>query len=116
MFNDLNEIYFNTVEATVSSVDTLSNCINLMGVDIEDMSNQVKKLQEAFEMLGHRISSNETNISDLQDKLRSVSDATTENPNQKDDLEIFDRIVPTEAFIKYTEMIEWEESDNMFLN
>lgn len=58
----------------------------------------------------------EASISELQDKLRSVSDAITENPNQKDDLEIFDRIVPTEAFIKYTEMIEWEESDNMFLN
>ena len=116
MFKDLNEIYFNTVEATVSNVDTLSNTINLMGVDIEDMSNQVKKLQEAFEVLGCRINVNEADINDLQDKLRSVSDATTENPNQKDDLEIFDRIVPTEAFIKYTEMIEWEESDNMFLN
>ena len=44
MFKDLNEIYFNTVEATVSNVDTLSNSISLMGVDIEDMSNQVKKL------------------------------------------------------------------------
>ena len=116
MFKDLNEIYFNTVEATVSNVDTLSNTINLMGVDIEDMSNQVKKLQEAFKVLGCRISVNEADINDLQDKLRSVSDATTENSNQKDDLEIFDRIVPTEAFIKYTEMIEWEESDNMFLN
>ena len=116
MFNDLSEIYFNTVEATVSNVDTLSNTINLMGIDIEDMSNQVKQLQEAFKTLGCRICVNEADISELQDKLRSVSDATTENPNQKDDLEIFNRIVPTEAFIKYTEMIEWEESDNMFLN
>lgn len=59
---------------------------------------------------------NEADINDLQDKLRSVSDATTENPNQKDDLEIFDRIVPTEEFvIKYSNIV-WDDDGNMFLN
>lgn len=32
--------------------------------------------------------------------LRSVLDAKTEKSNQKDDLEIFNRIVPSEDFLK----------------
>lgn len=111
-----NDLQFHSMDTAISCVDTLSNSVSLMGIDIEEMSRELKKLQQAFEILGHRMLCNETDIIDLQYKLRSVSDATTENPNQKDDLEISDRIVPTEAFIKYTEMIEWEESDNMFLN
>jgi hypothetical protein len=32
--------------------------------------------------------------------LRSALDAETENPNRKSDLEIFSRIVPSDAFLK----------------
>lgn len=32
--------------------------------------------------------------------LRSALDAETENPNQKSDLEISNRIVPSDAFLK----------------
>ena len=85
-----------------SSATTLSD-------SLKELSCRVDELERAFSEMA-------ANIAELQNAIRPVPDATTENPNQKDDLEIFDRIVPTEAFIKYTEMIEWEESDNMFLN
>lgn len=50
------------------------------------------------------------------DCLRSVTDAITENPNQKDDSEIFNAIVPTEEFvIKYSNIV-WDDDGNMFLN
>ena len=41
-------------------------------------------------------------------QLEPVPDAKTENPNQKSDLEIFDRIIPSEGFLKL--------EGNMFLN
>ena len=41
-------------------------------------------------------------------ELRPDTDAKTENPNQKSDLEIFNRIVPSEEFLKL--------EDNMFLS
>lgn len=44
MITDFNQIYFDSVETAVSNVDTLSNVINIMGVDIDDMASQVKKL------------------------------------------------------------------------
>jgi hypothetical protein len=40
--------------------------------------------------------------------LRSALDAETENPNQKSDLEISNRIVPSDAFLKL--------EDNIFLD
>ena len=42
------------------------------------------------------------------DELRPDTDAKTENPNQKSDLEIFDWIIPSEEFLKL--------EGNMFLN
>jgi ABC-type transporter Mla subunit MlaD len=41
-------------------------------------------------------------------ELRPATDAKTENPKQKSDLEIFNRIVPSEEFLKL--------EGNMFLN
>ena len=50
------------------------------------------------------------------DCIRSVTDALTENPNQKDDSEILNAIVPTEEFvIKYSNIV-WDDDGNMFLN
>ena len=42
------------------------------------------------------------------DELRPDTDAKTENPNQKSDLEIFDWIIPSEEFLKL--------EGNMFIN
>lgn len=42
------------------------------------------------------------------DELRPDTDAKTENPNQKSDLEIFNWIIPSEEFLKL--------EGNMFLN
>ena len=42
------------------------------------------------------------------DELRPDTDAKTENPNQKSDLEIFDWIIPSEKFLKL--------EGNMFIN
>ena len=50
------------------------------------------------------------------DCIRSVTDALTENPNQKDDSEILNAIIPTEEFvIKYSNIV-WDDDGNMFLN
>jgi hypothetical protein len=50
------------------------------------------------------------------DCIRSVTDALTETPNQKDDSEILNAIVPTEEFvIKYSNIV-WDDDGNMFLN
>lgn len=50
------------------------------------------------------------------DCIRSVTDAITENPKQKDDSEILNAIVPTEEFaIKYSNIV-WDDDGNMFLN
>lgn len=42
------------------------------------------------------------------DELRPDTDAKTENPNQKSDLEIFDWIIPSKEFLKL--------EGNMFIN
>ena len=42
------------------------------------------------------------------DELRPDTNAKTENPNQKSDLEIFDQIIPSKEFLKL--------EGNMFLN
>lgn len=68
---------------------------------------------EAFKQLANRMKQLSANapidyIKNQTDELRSVPDEKTETPNQKDDLEIFARIVPSEEFLKL--------EDNMFLD
>lgn len=95
------------------------------------LSETMKRLdfvEEKLDILGgranHQISALEgrvTTTEALLDDLRSVLDAKTENPNQKDDLEISNRIVPSEDFLILgdigwsSDIIELDET-NMFLN
>lgn len=78
---------------------------------LEDETHQQKSALEC------RVMTTEALLSEL----RSVLDAKTENPNQKDDLEISNRIVPSEDFLILgdigwsSDIIELDET-NMFLN
>ena len=114
------------ISSTSNAIDTLSNTVSIMGVDFQDMVSQLTKLQSAFAALGDRMTSAESTLDHLYwsieqnrkslDCIRSVTDAITENPNQKDDSEILNAIVPTEEFvIKYSNIV-WDDDGNMFLN
>lgn len=114
------------ISASSNAIDTLSNTVSIMGVDFQDMVSQLTKLQSAFAALGDRMTSAENTLNYFYesieqnrkslDCLRSVTDAITENPNQKDDSEILNAIVPTEEFvIKYSNIV-WDDDGNMFLN
>ena len=109
-----------TYDGLKYTVDLIQDRIDGVACDIASsattLNDSLKELSCRVDELERAFSEMAANIAELQNAIRPVPDVTTENPNQKDDLEIFDRIIPTEAFIKYTEMIEWEESDNMFLN
>ena len=114
------------IVSATSAIDTLSNTVSIMGVDFQDMVSQLTKLQSAFAALGDRMTSAESTLNYFYDAIeqnrksldciRSVTDAITENPNQKDDSEILNAIVPTEEFvIKYSNIV-WDDDGNMFLN
>lgn len=114
------------VISATNAIDNLSNTVSIMGVDFQDMVSQITKLQSAFAALGDRMTSAENTLNYFYesieqnrkslDCLRSVTDAITENPNQKDDSEILNAIVPTEEFvIKYSNIV-WDDDGNMFLN
>ena len=114
------------ISSASNAIDTLSNTVSIMGVAFQDMVSQLTKLQSAFAALGDRMTSAEGTLDHLYwsieqnrkslDCIRSVTDAITENPNQKDDSEILNAIVPTEEFvIKYSNIV-WDDDGNMFLN
>lgn len=79
-----------------------------------DIASTNTTLSSSFDELRCRVDFLEKQFSDLyatvyelQNLLRPVPNATTENPNQKGDLEIFSQIVWDEDFLKL--------ADNMFL-
>lgn len=79
-----------------------------------DIATTATTLNESFRELGCRVDELEralynaiANISALQDAIRPVPDASTENPKQKSDLEIFPQIEWDEDFLRL--------SNNMFL-
>ena len=88
---------FTDLAATVASI----------GVTADEMTEAVSKLAQLMrdmQCANARIDWLEAKLSQLE----PVPDAKTENPNQKSDLEIFDRIIPSEGFLKL--------EGNMFLN
>ena len=114
------------ISSASNAIDTLSNTVSIMGVDFQDMVSQLTNLQSAFAAFGDRMTSAESTLNYFYeaieqnrkslDCIRSVTDALTENPNQKDDSEILNAIVPTEEFvIKYSNIV-WDDDGNMFLN
>ena len=97
------------------SIFELSDRVRIMGVDFEDVIKSLTDLSMASQHMGYRMDQFEKALKEFSDELRPVSDDTTENPNQKSDLEIFDAIVPSEAIIRYSK-IEWDENGNMSIN
>ena len=85
----------------------ISDAIASMGVTADEMTEAMSKLAQLMkdmECANARIDW----LAEKLSQLEPVPDAKTENPNQKRDLEIFDRIIPSEGFLKL--------EGNMFLN
>ena len=90
-----------------NSLTYIADAVATIGVTADEMTEAVSKLAQLMrdmECANARIDWLEEKLSQLE----PVPDAKTENPNQKSDLEIFDRIIPSEGFLKL--------EGNMFLN
>ena len=90
-----------------NSLTYIADAVATIGVTTDEMTEAVSKLAQLMrdmECANARIDWLEEKLSQLE----PVPDAKTENPNQKSDLEIFDRIIPSEGFLKL--------EGNMFLN
>ena len=96
----IGDTYENTLTYIADAVATI-------GITTDEATEAMSKLAQLMrdmECANARIDWLEDRLSQLE----SVPDAKTENPNQKSDLEIFNRIVPSEEFLKL--------EGNMFLN
>ena len=71
---------------------SLAETVAQIGISAQDATTAMVNLSEVLMRLGA--------IEETLADLRSVLDAKTEKSNQKDDLEIFNRIVPSEDFLK----------------
>ena len=82
-----------------NSITYIADAITAIGVTTDEATEAISKLAQLMKDMqcaNARIHWLEDRISQLE----SVPDAKTENPNQKSDLEIFNRIVPSEEFLK----------------
>lgn len=96
----IGDTYENTLTYIADAVATI-------GITTDEATEAMSKLAQLMrdmECANARIDWLEDRLSQLE----SVPDAKTENPNQKSDLEIFNRIVPSDEFLKL--------EGNMFLN
>ena len=85
----------------------IADTVATIGITTDEATEAISKLSQLMrdmECANARIDWLEDRLSQLE----SAPDAKTENPNQKSDLEIFSRIVPSEEFLKL--------EGNMFLN
>ena len=64
---------------------------------LQDNSCRVNELERAFSEMS-------ANIAELQNAIRPVPDATTENPNQKGDLEILSQIETNPFFPGFVDL------------
>ena len=74
----------------------IADNFSTMSCNVTTMQEEIQKLTEAIATLNNRIDE----LYGTRSDLRSVLDANAEKPNQKDDLEIFNRIIPSEDFLK----------------
>lgn len=92
---------------------SLAQTVAQIGISTQEATAAMVRLSELLA----RIEVLEEEMSDI----RSVLDDKTENPKQKDDLEIFNRIVPSEDFLILGD-IGWSDDiinldkTNIFLN
>ncbi len=90
-----------------NSLMYIADAVATIGITTNEATEAISKLAQLMkdmECANARIDWLEDRISQLE----PVPDTKTENPNQKSDLEIFNRIVPSEEFLKL--------EGNMFLN
>ena len=96
-----------TGDSYENSLMYITDAISTVGVTMDEATeaiSRVSQLMRDLECINARIDWLEEKVVQLE----SVPDVKTENPNQKSDLEIFNRIVPSEEFIKL--------EGNMFLD
>ena len=116
-----------------SQLQDLGKAMQSMGITAYEMTNAIKRMNEVLSRLEYHsdeITAIKDDLHDLRyeteniqngldcrtavlemeiSDLRSAMDAKTENPNQKDDLEIFSQIEWDEAFLNFGD-------SNMFIN
>ena len=114
-----------TMNQFTSQLTELGRAMQSMGVSAYDMTNAIKRLNEVLSRLdyhGSEITAIKDSLHDLRyeteniqsgldcrtavlemeiSDLRSAMDAKTENPKQKDDLEIFSQIEWDESFLNF---------------
>lgn len=98
----------------LSRLEYYSNEITAIKDNLHDLRYETENIQSGLDC---RTAGLEMEISDL----RSAMDAKTENPNQKSDLEISNRIIPSEEFlilgdIGWSDDIVNMDKTNIFLN
>ena len=120
------------VQLLSNQIGELGQAMSRMGVSADEMISAIKRMNEALSRLQYHSNeitaikddlhdlryeventyhelSNRATVTEMElDDLRSAMDAKTENPKQKNDLEIFSWIVPSDEFLKL--------EGNMFLN
>ena len=90
-----------------NSLTYIADAVATIGITTDEATEAMSKLAQLMkdmECANARIDW----LTEKLSQLEPVPDAKTENPNQKSDLEIFDRIIPSEGFLKL--------EGNMFLN
>ena len=107
---------------TIDTATKVAQVFHDFGISTEHATCSFNQLTAALEELGRRIAATEGQIKSLEEKneeldyLRPGSVIKTENPNQKDDLEFSNRIVPDCERIIYRDILGIECSeDNMFV-
>lgn len=100
-----------TADGAKYMVDLIQDRVDMLTCDMAStattLSDSFRVLECRVDELERAISNAVANIIALQDAIRPVSDAPTENPKQKNDLEIFPQIEWDEDFLKL--------DNNMFL-
>lgn len=139
-----NDIMLNLPSVSDATI-SLSSVVAQVGCTTQQMTEALRKLSELMQQMDWattEITAIKDDLADLHydcegrdgnlsaridlcelelSELRSVTDAKTENPNQKGGLEISNRIVPSEDFlilgdIGWSEDIIKLDETNMFLN
>lgn len=139
-----NDIMLNLPSVSDATI-SLSSVVAQVGCTTQQMTEALRKLSELMQQMDWattEITAIKDDLADLHydcegrdgnlsaridlceyelSELRSVTDAKAENPNQKGDLEISNRIVPSEDFlilggIGWSEDIIKLDETNMFLN
>lgn len=85
-----------TYDGLKYTVDLIQDRIDGVACDIASsattLNDSLKELSCRVDELERAFSEMAANIAELQNAIRPVPNATTENPNQKGDLEIFSQI------------------------